>query len=158
MAERKHLDNAKEADVERSSADIRQDIAQEKENITQTVEQIGARIKDELDWREYVKKSPYWAMGITAGLGYLASGMFRTRTTPMEQIIGSLAEEVHDSLGGLHARTAGPGLIKMALFGIATQVAAGWIKNATSASAARNDAGPRPQTEQDQTVGKRVDT
>lgn len=158
MAEREHLGDLEEADVERSTAVIRQDIAKEKENISQTIEQIGERIKDELDWREHVKESPYWAMGIAAGLGYLASGMFRKRTTPVEQIIGSLAEEVHNSLGALHARTAGPGVIKVALLGIATQAAAGWIKNATSASAAKNDAGPRQQTEQDQTVGKRVDT
>jgi ElaB/YqjD/DUF883 family membrane-anchored ribosome-binding protein len=157
MAEREHLGDIEEADVERSTAVIRQDIAKEKENISQTVEQIGEHIKNELDWREYVKESPYLAMGIAAGLGYVASGMFRKRPTPVAQILDSLAKEVHGSLGALHGRAAGPGLIKGALFGIATQAAAGWIKDVTSASAAKNDAGPRQQTEQDQTVSQRVD-
>jgi len=44
----------------------------------------------------------------------------------------SIAEEVHDSLGGMHARATGHGLITVTLLGIATKVAANWIKNATS--------------------------
>ena len=39
MAERKSLSNTKEADVERSSEDIRRDIANGEEDISQTVEQ-----------------------------------------------------------------------------------------------------------------------
>jgi ElaB/YqjD/DUF883 family membrane-anchored ribosome-binding protein len=60
----------KEAGVERSSEDIRQAIAREKENVSQTVEQIGERIKEKMDWRGYVRDSPYWAIGAAAGLGY----------------------------------------------------------------------------------------
>jgi ElaB/YqjD/DUF883 family membrane-anchored ribosome-binding protein len=130
MAEREHLSNTREADVERSAENIRQDIAKGEENISQTVEKIEERIKEKLDWRGYVKDSPYWALGAAAGLGYLASGMFITRTTRMERIMGSIAEEVRDSLGGVLARAAGPGLIKVALLGIATKAAAGWIKKA----------------------------
>ena len=158
MAEREYPSNTKEADVERSTEDIRQDIAKEKENISQTVEQIGERIKEKLDWREYVKDSPYWALGAAAGLGYLASRMFITRTTPMERIMGSIAEEVRDSLGGLLAGAAGSGLIKVTLMGIATKVAANWIKNATSTAVASGGAGPRPQTGRGSTVSPRVDT
>ena len=104
MAEREYLSNTRGADVERSTEDIRQDITKEEQNLSQTVEQIGERIKEKLDWRAYVKDSPYWALGAAAGLGYLASGMFITRTTPMERIMGSIAEEVRDSLGGVLAR------------------------------------------------------
>jgi len=132
MAEREYLNNTRGEDVERSTEVIRQDIAKEGENISQTVKQIGERIKEKLDWRGYVKDSPYLAMGAAAGLGYLASGMFRTHTTPKEQIMRSIAEEVRDSLGGLHARATGHGLITVTLLGIATKVAASWIKNATS--------------------------
>ena len=158
MAEREYPSNTREADVERSTEDIRQDIAKEEENISQTVEQIGERIKEKLDWRGYVKDSPYWALGAAAGLGYLASRMFITRTTPVERIMGSIAEEVRDSLGGLLAGAAGSGLIKVTLLGIATKVAAGWIKNATSTAAAHSGAAPRPQTARDPTVSQRVDT
>ena len=158
MAEREYLSNTREADVERSTEDIRQDIAKGEENISQTVEQIDERIQEKLDWRGYVKDSPYWALGAAAGLGYLASRMFITRTTPMERIMGSIAEEVRDSLGGLLAGAAGPGLIKVTLLGIATKAAAGWIKNATSTAVASGGAGPRPQTGRGSTISPRVDT
>jgi ElaB/YqjD/DUF883 family membrane-anchored ribosome-binding protein len=158
MAEREYLSNTREADVERSTEDIRQDIAKGKENISQTVEQIGEHIKEKLDWRGYVKDAPYWALGAAAGLGYLASGMFLRRTTPMERIMGSIAEEVRDSLGGLRTGAAGPGLIKVTLLGIATKAAASWIKNATSTSVASGSAVPRPQTGRGSTISPRVAT
>jgi len=158
MTEREHPSNTKQADVERSAEDIRQDIAKEKENISQTVEQIGERINEKLDWRGYVKGSPYWALGAAAGLGYLASRMFLTRTTPMERIMRPIAEEVRDSLGGLLAGAAGSGLIKMTLMGIATKAAARWIKSATSTAVASDGAVTRPQTGRGSAVSPRVDT
>ena len=141
MAEREYPNNTMGEDVERSAEVIRQDIAKEGENISQTVEQIGERIKEKLDWRGYVKDSPYLAMGAAAGLGYLASGMFRTRTTPREQIMRSIADEVRDSIGGLHARATGHSLITVTLLGIATKVASNWIKNAASTAAASGEPG-----------------
>ena len=157
MAEREYINNTKEADAERSAEDIREDIAKGEENISQTVEQIGDRIKEKLDWREYVKDSPYWALGAAAGIGYLASWMFITRATPMERIMSSIAEEVHDSLGGLAGAT-GPGLIKLTLIAIATKAAASWIKNATSTAMAGGGPEPRPQTGRGSTSSPGVDT
>ena len=144
MAEREYLSNTGEGGVERSTEEIRQDIAKKEENISQAVEQISELIKEKLDWRGYVKDSPYWALGAAAGLGYLASQMFITRTTPMERIMGSIAEEVRDTLGGLRARAAGPGLIKVTLLSIATKAAVSWMKNATSTDVASGGAVPRP--------------
>jgi ElaB/YqjD/DUF883 family membrane-anchored ribosome-binding protein len=132
MSEREHLSNEQEADVERSSEEIRQNIVKEKENISQKVDQIGERIKEKLDWREYVKDSPYLAIGVAAGLGYIGSRVLITRSTPMERIMDSIAGEVRGSLGGLIPGASSPGLIKMTLLGIATKAAAGWIKNAAS--------------------------
>ncbi|MBF0551772.1 MAG: hypothetical protein HQK60_14715 [Deltaproteobacteria bacterium] len=146
MTERKSLSNPKEADVERTTEDIRQDIAKGEDNISQTVHKIDERIKEKLDWREYVKDSPYLALGAAAGLGYLASRMFITRTTPMERIMGSIAEEVRDSLSGVLAGAAGPSLVKVGLLGIATKAAAGWIRNAASTDVTSGGAGPRPKT------------
>jgi hypothetical protein len=91
MAEREDVRGAGEAGDKRSSEDIRRDIATKEGTISRTVEQIGERIQEKLDWRGYVKDSPYWALGAAAGLGYLASRMFRTRATPMERIMNSLA-------------------------------------------------------------------
>jgi ElaB/YqjD/DUF883 family membrane-anchored ribosome-binding protein len=144
MAEREYLSNTREGGVERSTEDIHQDIAKKEENISQAVEQIGERIKEKLDWRGYVKDLPYWALGAAAGLGYLASGMFITRTPPIERIMGSIAEEVRDTLGGLRAGVAGPGLIKVILLSIATKAAVSWMKNATSTDVASGGAVPRP--------------
>ena len=149
MAGKSHQSDEKEAEAERSSEDIRQDIAKEKEAISQKVDQIGERIKDKLDWREYVKDSPYLTIGVAAGLGYLASRVFIPRTTPMERIMNSIAGEVRGSLVGL---IAGPGLIKLTLLGIATKAAAGWIKNAASTEVADGAADPQPQTEPGSTV------
>ena len=158
MTEREHPGNTKEADIERSTEDIRQNIAKEKEDISKTVEQIGERINEKLDWREYVKGSPYWALGAAAGMGYLASRMFIRRATPMERIMRPIAEEVRASLGGLLAGAAGSGLIKMTLMGIATKAAASLINNAISADAASGRAVPRPQTGCGSIVSPRVDT
>ncbi len=156
MTGRERLNNEKEAGVERSSGDIRQDIANGRESISQKVDQIGERIKESLDWREYVKDSPYWAMGAAAGLGYLASRMLTPRTTPMERIMNSIAGELHDALGGLTSGAAGTGLVKVTLLGIATKAAAGWIKNATSTEVAGG--GPRPQTGTGSTFSQKIDT
>jgi len=147
MAETEYLSHTGETDVKRSTEDIRQDITKEEQNLSQTVEQIGERIKEKLDWREYVKDYPYLALGAAAGLGCLASRMFRKRTTPLERFLGSIAEEVHDSLGGLRAGVTGPSLIKVTLLGIATKAAVSWIKNATSTTVASGDTVTRPQTE-----------
>ena len=158
MAERDNLTHTKEADVERSTENIRQDIAKGEEEISQTVEQIGERIKEKLDWRGYVKDSPYWALGAAAGLGYLASRAFiPPRTTPMERVMDSIAEKVRDSLGGVLAGAAGPGLIKVTLLGIATKAAVGWLKNAASTAVESGGGGPRPQTARGSTSSPRVE-
>jgi ElaB/YqjD/DUF883 family membrane-anchored ribosome-binding protein len=158
MAEREYPGNTTEADVERSSEDIRRDIAQGEENISQTVEKIDERIQEKLDWRGYVKDSPCWALGAAAGLGYLASRMLITRTTPMERIMDSVADEARDSLGGLVARAAGPGLIKVSLLGFATKAALGWLKSAISTAVASGDARPRPQKRRVSSISPKVDT
>ena len=146
MAAREYLSHTREADVERSTEDIRQDIAKKGENISRTVEQIGERITEKLDWRGYVKGSPYWALGAAAGVGYLVSGMLRTRTFPVERIPGSIAEAGRDSIDDVRAGAVGPSLIKATLVGIAVKAASDWIKNATSTTAASSGTMPRPQT------------
>jgi hypothetical protein len=158
MTARKHPRKTREADFERGSEDIRQDIAKEKESISQTVEQIGDRINEKIDWRGYVRDSPCWALGAAAGLGYLASRMFIRRTTPMERIMRPIAEGVRDSLGGMLAGAAGSGLIKVTLMGIATKAAANWIMNATSTDVASRGADPIPQTGLGSTVSPRVES
>lgn len=118
----------------RSSEDIRQDIARGEENISRTAQQIGDRIQEKLDWSEYVKDSPYWALGIAVGIGLLSSRLLQPRTTPIERIMSSLTEEIRDSLGGLHVGAAAPSLTQVTLLGIGTKLIAEWIRNANSTS------------------------
>ncbi|MBF0234833.1 MAG: hypothetical protein HQK65_17615 [Desulfamplus sp.] len=154
MGEREYLSNIKDTKTERSSKDIRQDIAEGEEIISRTVDQIGERIREKLDWREYVKDSPYLATGAAAGIGFLAAGMLITRKTPMERIMGSIAEEVRGSLRDLHVRSASPGLIRVTLLGIATKAAVDWIKKAVPPGAPKDipkdtsisDNMPQPET------------
>ena len=117
---------------ERSTEDIRQDIAREEENLSRTAQKIGDRIKEKLDWGEYVKDSPYLALGIAAGVGFFAARALQPRRTPMQRIIGSLAEEVRGALGNLHVGESQPGLARLALLGIGTKLAADWIRKANS--------------------------
>jgi len=145
-------------EIERSTDDIRQDIAREEENLSRTAQQIGDRIKDKLDWSTYVKDSPYWALGAAAGLGFLASKMLQTRTTPMERIMNSLAEEVRDSLGGLHVGAAKPGLLQVALLGIATKVATDWIKNTNTTASSSSGINPQPLTDRGPTTNPKATT
>lgn len=146
------------AEIERSTDDIRQDIAREEENLSRTAQQISDRIKDKLDWSAYVKDSPYWALGAAAGLGFIASKLLKTRTTPMERIMDSLAEEVRDSLGGLHVGAAGPSLLQVTLLGIATKVATDWIKNTHSPTNSNGGIKPQTQTDRDSTINPKATT
>lgn len=156
MSEREYPSSTGEARVERSTADIRQDIAKVEENISQTVEQIGERIKEKLDWRGYARDSPYWSIGVAVGLGYLAAGRLIKRPTPMERIMCTFAEEVRDSLHGLQVGAARPSLVKVALLGIGTKLAAEWIRNAISTSASSGGVRPPSQTEDVSTINPRA--
>lgn len=122
MVEREDLSGQAGADVERSSAEIKEDIATDLENVSATAEELGERVQEKLDWREYVKESPFWALGAAAGLGFLASRILVRRAGPLERIIET-------AMGSL---TSGGGrsLIKMALLGIATKAAVGLITKA----------------------------
>ena len=157
MAEREGPSIMRQADAGRSSEDIRQDIVKEKENISQTVEEIGERIKDKMDWRGYVTDAPYWALGAAAGLGYLASRMLTKRTTPLERIMRPIADEVRDSVGNLIAGAAGSGIIKVTLMAIATKAVANWIRQATSTDGASGGAEPHPQAVNGSTTTSKID-
>jgi hypothetical protein len=127
MAEKNNdLANRVETQGHRSAEEIRQDINAEKEVIAETVDRLGERIQEKLDWREYLRRYPFWGLGATAGLGFLISGIFFNRVTPAERII--------DELRDIRTRDQGQSLLKMTLFGLLTNVASHWMKNATVCS------------------------
>lgn len=100
MAERNDLSPRQEgreraADT-RSVDEIRQNIAERRESIAETVDEIGDRFSRTLDWREYLAEYPLVAIGAAAGVGLLLSGIFKRRPTSGERIIEALADGVED--------------------------------------------------------------
>ncbi len=132
MSKTEYPDNTEQTEVERTSEEIREDIAKERENISETVDQIGELFKEKLDWRKYVKDSPYLTTGAAAGIGFFASGLLRTRPTANERIIHSIAQEIHEAIGGMRAQAAGAGLIKVTMMGIGAKIAVALIREAAA--------------------------
>lgn len=127
-----------EETVERSAEAIRQDIAARRESISETVDRLGDRIHETLDWREYVGEYPYVALGIAAGLGFLVSGIFKFKRepTPRERILDALAEITEDltdrvrgSIEDVVPKKGGPGkTIKAAATAAVTKAALDFAK------------------------------
>src|SRR4030095_14733825 len=90
---------------ERCSEEIRQDIFERRESLSNTIDQLGSRTQEKLDWREQVAQHPYLAMSAAAGLGLLLSGIFKPSPAPVKRII-------RDSFIGLFNKTP-PGMIMM---------------------------------------------
>lgn len=124
MAEREDRGISEGTDTRRSAEKIRQDITSERESFTETVVQIGDRIREKMEWRSYVRHHPYLVLGVAAGLGFFASGIFKRRGTAIQQFVDALSNTV--------AKTGGHGMIKTTLYGIATNLAVNIIKNAAS--------------------------
>jgi len=82
--------------TQRTADEIRQDIAAKRESISETVDKLGDRIQESLDWREYVTEYPFVALGVAAGLGLLVSGIFKRKSTPRDRIMDALAESLED--------------------------------------------------------------
>ena len=127
--------------ADRSAEEIRQDIAAKRESISQTVDKLGERIHESLDWREYVGQYPLVALGVVAGLGFLVSGIFKHRPTPQERIVDAFAELTED-LTGRVSDIAGDTLkkklvsgktVKAALTGVVTKAAIDYAKGQVSA-------------------------
>ncbi|MFO7577535.1 MAG: hypothetical protein R6W66_07390 [Pelovirga sp.] len=118
-----------------NSEDIRQDLTARAEEFSPTVVQPGAGTKERLDWRGAMRTSPFWVLGAATGLGFLATGMVRRRTTPRKRLLQLLNASIRSSLSGI----AGPGLVKVTLLGIAARTATHWLKNAPLVAAANTE-------------------
>jgi len=101
MAERTNVAIQQRSDEAggRSAHEIRQDIAATRETISETVDKLGDRIHQTLDWREYVAEYPAIALGLAAGAGFLISGLFKREPTPQERIIDAIADLTEDLTG-----------------------------------------------------------
>lgn len=127
---------AHEETPDRNSDAIRQDIAAKRESISETVDKLGDRIQETLDWREYIAQYPAVALGLAAGAGFLVAGIFKRQPTPQERImdaVAELTEEMTDRVGGVMAGVIQKKIIsgrtvKAALAAMAAQAAVDFMK------------------------------
>src|SRR6185295_4028535 len=157
MAERTNLATQRSADDtdERSAREIRQDIAAKRETISETVDKLGERIHQTLDWREYVAEYPGVALGLAAGVGFLVSGIFKREPTPQERIMDAVADiaddltdRISDVAGDVIKRKLVSGkTVKAAIFAMVTKAAVDFAKQkALSAIAGNNRQSDNGQT------------
>jgi len=116
---------------ERSAEDIRHDIAATRQSITNTVEELNDRFQETLDWRTYVSRHPMVAVGVAVGVGFVISGVFKPRPTPMERIQDAVAETVENFSGQL--RHQFDGVVPTPTIGKMVRAAAtGWLVKAAA--------------------------
>jgi hypothetical protein len=125
--------------AERSAEEIRQDIAARRESITDTVDRLSDRFQQTLDWRAYVSDHPMAALGIAAGLGFLAARIFKPRPSTSNRIkdalaygIEDLADRFHHQLKNVAPYKSSSGLggtVKAAMAGLITKAATDYLQN-----------------------------
>lgn len=118
MAERNDLSRSQE----RSAEAIRQDIAAKRESISDTVDRLGTRIQEKLDWRQWITQYPYVVIGTAASLGILLSGFFKPRRSPTDRIrdaVGEMVEgffeDIKGSIGDVAVQAVRPAIMKASL-------------------------------------------
>jgi ElaB/YqjD/DUF883 family membrane-anchored ribosome-binding protein len=125
--------------AERSAEDIRQDIAARRESITETVDRLSDRFHQTLDWKAYVSDYPLAALGVAAGLGFLAARIIKPRPSAGKRIKDALAYGIEDLAGrfrnqleNVAPNRSGSGLgrtVKAALTGLVTKAATDYLQN-----------------------------
>jgi ElaB/YqjD/DUF883 family membrane-anchored ribosome-binding protein len=152
MAERNDLTSApssfrqgqgQEQDVisgaQRSAEEIRQDIAARRESITDAVDRLSDRFQQTFDWKAYVSDYPLAALGVVAGIGFLAARIIKPRPSAGRRIKDALAHGVEDlaghfqhQLGNVAPYRSSSGLsrtVKAALTGLVTKAATTYLQN-----------------------------
>lgn len=81
---------------ERTAEEIRQEISNHREAISNTINRLDDRIQEAVDWRTHVADHPYVALGIAAGAGLIVAGMFKHKASPQDRIMDALADGIED--------------------------------------------------------------
>jgi ElaB/YqjD/DUF883 family membrane-anchored ribosome-binding protein len=125
--------------AERSAEEIRQDIAARRESITDTVDRLSDRFQQTFDWKAYVSDYPLAALGVAAGLGFLAARIIKPRPSAGRRIkdalaygIEDLASSFHHQLENVSPQRSGSslgGTVKAALTGLVTKAATDYLRN-----------------------------
>ncbi len=136
--------------LDRSAFAIRQDIAAKRESISETVDKLGDRLQETLDWHEYVAACPLAALGLAAGAGFMIAGIFKRKPTPRERIheaVAELTEDLADRVGGVMAgviqkKMLSGGAVKAAATTILAKVAVDFLKSRLGGAMAGNNLRP----------------
>src|SRR5687767_14542979 len=125
--------------AERSAEEIRQDIAARRESITDTVDKLSDRFQQTFDWKAYVSDHPMAALGVAAGLGFLAARIIKPRPSAARRIKDALAYGVEDLAGRFHhqlenvapykSRSGLGGTVKAAVTGLITKAATDYLQS-----------------------------
>jgi hypothetical protein len=125
--------------ADRSAEEIRQDIAARRESITDAVDRLSDRFQQTLDWRAHVSNYPLAALGVAAGLGFLAARIFKPRPSAGKRIRNAFAYGIEDLVGRFHHQLqnvapyrSGPGIsrtMKAAVTGLITKAATDYVQN-----------------------------
>jgi ElaB/YqjD/DUF883 family membrane-anchored ribosome-binding protein len=125
--------------AERSAEEIRQDIAARRESITDTVDRLSDRFQQTFDWKAYVSDYPLAALGVAAGLGFLAARIIKPRPSAGRRIKDALAYGVENLAGHFQhqlenmapprSRPGISGTVKAALTGLVTKAATDYLQN-----------------------------
>jgi ElaB/YqjD/DUF883 family membrane-anchored ribosome-binding protein len=138
MAERNYLTTGQSSSAsghgpERSAEEIRKDIASRRESITETVDQLSDRFEQKLDWRTHVSDHPLAALGVAAGIGFLASGLLKRRRSSKQRVTNALANAIEDLSDRFRYQLDGLGLKRPGLKSTIKTAAAGAIARAATA-------------------------
>jgi hypothetical protein len=145
--------------AERSAEEIREDIAARRESITEAVDRLSDRFQQTWDWKTYVSDYPLAALGVAAGLGFLAARIIKPRPSAGERIKDALAYGVEDLASRFrhqlqnvapHSSGLGSGLgrtLKAAATGLITKAAIGYLQNRVDRFAGHYDQYPERELE-----------
>jgi ElaB/YqjD/DUF883 family membrane-anchored ribosome-binding protein len=125
--------------AERSAEDLRQEIKDKKEAITETLNRLDRRVQRAIDWRAQVGNHPYLALGLAVGVGYLFAGIFKSKPSPRERIMEALAEGVEDvvdqarnRIGSQFRRPSKGSALKAAAAALVAKAATAYLRNKLS--------------------------
>jgi ElaB/YqjD/DUF883 family membrane-anchored ribosome-binding protein len=127
---------------ERSADQIRREIAAKRESLTDAVERLGDKIHETVDWRGYITRHPYAAVGVAAGAGLVVSRVLarRRHSSPAQKIIDALSDTadsvskdlrktIQRAVAQVFMKSAPPVMFKGALYGAASKVMASFLQN-----------------------------
>lgn len=117
--------NGADSNVDRSIEDIRHDIERTRQNISGTVDSLGAKLHEQLDWREYIRRKPFVAIGVGVGAGLVISRMIVARPKPPATLSDFIADILAKTVRQIRPKeeSFATGAVKMLAGVVATQVA-----------------------------------